>query len=103
MLTLAKLLAEELKAPPAPVVHSKLSPKQKTKQSRTTPKSQRYEDFSDGNETTDAEDMEIEEVEGLQYNNHFEQEGKKNGMSSGNIEERIIGKKILSNFRLCCA
>lgn len=71
---LAKLLAEELKAPPAPVVHSKLSPKQKTKQSRTTPKSQRYEDFSDGNETADAEDMEIEEVEGLQYNNHFEQE-----------------------------
>ena len=90
MLTLAKLLAEELKAPPAPVVHSKLSPKQKTKQSRTTPKSQRYEDFSDGNETADAEDMEIEEVEGLQYNNHFEQEGKKNGLSSGNAEERII-------------
>lgn len=71
---LAKLLAEELKAPPAPAVHSKLSPKQKTKQSVTTPKSQRYEDFSDGNETADAEDMEIEEVEGLQYNNHFEQE-----------------------------
>ena len=90
MLTLAKLLAEELKAPPAPVVHSKLSPKQKTKQSRTAPKSQRYEDFSDGNETADAEDMEIEEVEGLQYNNHFEQEGKKNGLSIGNAEERII-------------
>ena len=73
MLTLAKLLAEELKAPP---VHSKLSPKQKTEHSLTTPKSQSYEDFSDGNETADAEEMEVEEVEGLQYNNHFEQEGK---------------------------
>lgn len=101
MLTLAKLLAEELKAPPAPVVHSKLSPKQKTKQSRTTPKSQRYEDFSDGNETADAEDMEIEEVEGLQYNNHFEQEGKKKWSVKWKCRRKnnnIIGKKILSNL-----
>ena len=68
MLCIAKLLTEEMQAPPAPA--SKVSPKQrKTLSPKPQIKNERT-DFSDGNDVDDAsaDELEVETVEHLTYN-----------------------------------